>query len=204
MSKLFVTGLCISTAAVALGGWLLATMPMQAAVPNTAPATMDVPANYREWVYLTSGLDMTYTAEAAAALPPNHDGQFDNVFVNPEAYAVFKRRGTWPNQTVFVLENRVAKANVSINNGGRTQAAEVTGLELHVKLKNQWAFYALDAKGKEKLIPATANCYSCHQAHAAVDTTFVQFYPTLLPIAQERQTLSANYLDEQAATAKAK
>ena len=34
------------------------------------------------------------------------------------------------------------------------------------------------------MIPTAADCYSCHAAHAAVDTTFVQFYPTLLPIAQ--------------------
>jgi aspartate oxidase len=32
-----------------------------------------------------------------------------------------------------------------------------------------------------------------------VDTTFVQFYPTLLPIAKEKQTLSASYLKEEAA-----
>ncbi|MGB6744077.1 MAG: cytochrome P460, partial [Terracidiphilus sp.] len=31
---------------------------------------------------------------------------------------------------------------------------------------------------------------------AAVDTTFVQFYPTLLPIAQKKGTLSASFLKE--------
>ena len=40
------------------------------------------------------------------------------------------------------------------------------------------------------------SCYSCHSDHAAVDTTFVQFYPTLLPIAKSKQTLSAAYLKE--------
>jgi hypothetical protein len=33
-----------------------------------------------------------------------------------------------------------------------------------------------------------------------VDTTFVQFYPTLLPIAQKRGTLSDSYLKDEAAT----
>jgi hypothetical protein len=32
-----------------------------------------------------------------------------------------------------------------------------------------------------------------------VDTTFVQFYPTLLPISKARQTLSEAYLKEEAA-----
>jgi hypothetical protein len=48
------------------------------------------------------------------------------------------------------------------------------------------------------MIATTADCYSCHQAHGAVDTTFVQFYPTLLPIAQEKKTLSASYLADEA------
>jgi hypothetical protein len=37
------------------------------------------------------------------------------------------------------------------------------------------------------------DCYSCHEQHGAVDTTFVQFYPTLLPIATQKGTLSAAY-----------
>jgi hypothetical protein len=35
-----------------------------------------------------------------------------------------------------------------------------------------------------------------------VDTTFVQFYPTLLPIAQEKKTLSEAYLKDEAADAR--
>jgi hypothetical protein len=31
-----------------------------------------------------------------------------------------------------------------------------------------------------------------------VDTTFVQFYPTLLPLAREKHTLAAAYLKETA------
>ena len=32
------------------------------------------------------------------------------------------------------------------------------------------------------------------EKHGAVDTTFVQFYPTLMPIAEQKKTLSAAYL----------
>ena len=47
-------------------------------------------------------------------------------------------------------------------------------------------------------LPASqpASCYTCHEQQAAVDTTFVQFYPTLLPIAKSKGTLSAAYLKE--------
>ena len=49
------------------------------------------------------------------------------------------------------------------------------------------------------MIPQSVACYACHTAHAAVDTTFVQFYPTLLPTAQAKSTLSPAYLAEGAA-----
>jgi len=54
------------------------------------------------------------------------------------------------------------------------------------------------------MIPVTAACYSCHAAQGAADTTFVQFYPTLLPIANSKGTLSALYkeLDTRAPAAK--
>jgi acyl carrier protein phosphodiesterase len=45
-------------------------------------------------------------------------------------------------------------------------------------------------------MPQSASCYSCHQDHGAVDTTFVQFYPTLMPVAKEKGTLSPSYLKD--------
>jgi len=82
-------------------------------------------------------------------------------------------------------------------------------LEFHVKdearFPGKWAFFSGDpATGNGRLIPQTADCYTCHAAHAAVDTTFVQFYPTLLPIAQKKGTLSAEFLKDEAATAVSK
>jgi len=38
------------------------------------------------------------------------------------------------------------------------------------------------------------DCYSCHEQHGAVDTTFVQSYPTLLNIAKRKNTLNPAYL----------
>jgi hypothetical protein len=50
----------------------------------------------------------------------------------------------------------------------------------------------------QRVVPISADCYSCHAAHAAVDTTFVRFYPTLLPIARSKGTLSASSQKETA------
>lgn len=152
-----------------------------------------MPTDYREWVYMTSGLDMTY---AAASSPHSGASVFDNVFVNPEAWHIFKQTGTWPDGTTFVLENRMAEQNVSINRGGHTQGHTVDGIELHQKRAGQWAFYVLDKDSTEHLVPIPAGCYTCHEAHAASDTTFVQFYPTAFPIARDKHTLSKTYLDQ--------
>jgi acyl carrier protein phosphodiesterase len=47
------------------------------------------------------------------------------------------------------------------------------------------------------MLPREASCYSCHEQHGAVATTFVQFYPTLLSVAKKKRTLSAEYLKEE-------
>lgn len=161
------------------------------------------PANYREWIYLTTGIDMSYSPKAAM------DGQsmFDNVFVNPAAYRSFLATGTWPDKTVMVLEVRGAESKGSINQRGHYQGTGMMGLEVHVKdearFPGKWAFFEFDSLTKNgTLIPEKAPCYTCHAAHGAVDTTFVQFYPTLLPLAKTKGTLSANYVKEEAAGSK--
>jgi hypothetical protein len=164
----------------------------------TGDAQLKFPEHYREWVYLSSGLDMSYTAKTAGDTNDFHT--FDNVFVNPEAYQSFLKTGTWPDKTMLVLENRKGQQKGSINQAGRFQTA-LLGVEVHVKdeahFPEKWAFFGFGAHDKSSaMIPATAACYSCHAQHAAVDTTFTQFYPTLLPIAKSKGTLSALYLKE--------
>jgi hypothetical protein len=125
---------------------------------------------------------------------------FDNVFVNPAAYKAFLATGTWPDGTVLVLEVRGGTGTGSIVKGGTFQTPSLMGLEAHVKdssrFPGSWAFFGFDGDRPAKMIPQTERCYSCHAAHTAVDTTFVQFYPTLLDIATAKGTLSANYLKE--------
>jgi hypothetical protein len=126
---------------------------------------------------------------------------FDNVFVNPEAWRAFAESGRWPDKAMLVLEARGAESRGSINQKGDFQGAAVMGLEVHVKdqarFAGKWAFFAFSGAGRTaKMIPLTENCYSCHSDHGAVDTTFVQFYPTLMPIAKEKGTVDAAYKKE--------
>lgn len=176
------------------------------AVPNnstapllyTADGRLVFPANYREWIYLTTGMDMDYNPDPSMA---GHS-MFDNVFVNPEAYKVFVATGTWPDKTMLVLEGRMAASKGSINKAGHFQTNDVMARSVHVKdtrFAGGWAFFGFDEGKPSKQIPKEAGCYSCHEQHAAVDTTFVQFYPTLLEIAKKKGTLATAYLKEEAA-----
>ncbi|HET6432670.1 cytochrome P460 family protein [Dyella sp.] len=165
----------------------------------TASGELIQPADYRQWVYLSSGLDMSYNPRAMASPSP----MFDNTFVNPGSYRAFLRTGSWPDKTVIVLEVRGSMGKGSINQRGHYQSGAVQGMEVHVKdaarFQGGWAFFSFDDGGAPaKQIPVSEGCYSCHSAHAAVDTTFVQFYPTLLPIATQHATLSAEYLKDTA------
>ena len=168
------------------------------AADYTAAGELRFPVDYREWVYLTSGFDMSYNP--ATAVARRH--VFDNVFVDPVSYRAFQQTGRWPDGTVLVLEVRAAQDRGSINRTGQFQD-RVTGIEVHVKdgtrFDGQWAFFGFDGQRPAKPISRSADCYACHADHAAVDTTFVQFYPTLMPVARSQGTLSAAYVKETAA-----
>jgi hypothetical protein len=168
-------------------------------VTYTASGQVIRPTNYREWMYLTSGLGMTYgPTQPAAGRPP----LFDNVFVNPQSYKAFMSTGQWPDGTMFILELRRSVANASINNGGFTQT-DVAMLEAAVKDSQRfadtggWKYLELGAPPKapesSAPLPPTASCYACHATHTAVENTFVQFYPTLFEVAREKGTIKPTY-----------
>jgi len=162
----------------------------------TSEGQLKLPENYRQWVYLSTGFDMSYNPGMKMG---GH--MFDNVFVDPASYKKFLENGTWPDKTTLVLETRGAEGKGSINQAGNYQG-ELMGIEVHVKdearFPGKWAFFGFNDSKTGEMFPATAECYKCHAAHAAVDTTFVQFYPTLLPTARGKGTLSAGYVKESA------
>ncbi len=155
----------------------------------TTDGRLRFPRQYREWVFLSSGLGMTYGPLASAG-----DPRFDNVFVNPSAYRAFLDTGRWPDGTILVLEVRAAQSKGSINQAGHFQG-DVVGIETHVKdekrFARKWAFFGFmgQAELSEPAAAADSSCYRCHEPNGAVDTTFVQFYPTLIPTARAKGTM---------------
>src|SRR4051794_20700626 len=96
---------------------LLCAVCAPAQVRYNSSNQMLKPDNYREWIYLSSGVGMSYLPPVAGkevAGKENAAPPFDNVFVNPEAYRSFVKTGAWPDRTVFVLEVRTSVEKNSI------------------------------------------------------------------------------------------
>jgi len=154
--------------------------------PSTLPSydggKLVRPEGYREWVLLSSGLRMSYNPT------PGSPDQFTNVFVPQRAYHEFLSGGKWPDKTMFVLEERASESKGSINKSGHFHT-DLAGLAVEVKDENRfpdkWAYFSFrgDTKSVEAL--PKAQCWQCHNDNAAVEHTFVQFYPTLKPFAEK-------------------
>ena len=91
-------GLCF----VALHFAALEAQPQSdsASVPQYSGQKLIRPENYREWIFLSSGLGMNYNASAGSP------EAFTNVFVPQWSYRQFLASGKWPDKAIFVVEER--------------------------------------------------------------------------------------------------
>lgn len=155
------------------------------------------PTDYRDWEFLSAGLGMNYSPTPGPEL-------FTNAFVQRWAYRQFLESGKWPEQTMFVVDLRAAESKGSINKTGHFQTdlkALVVETKDSVRNPDKWAYYTFVSEDKTAEAQPKGNpCYACHDAHAAVEHTFVQFFPTLKPVAKKFGTY--NEAREQVADAK--
>ena len=150
----------------------------------TADGKLALPANYRDWTFLTSGFGMNYSNGTSS------NPMFTNVFVTPEALHGFKATGKWPDKSMFVVEIYAPASRGSINKSGQYQDA-FRGLDIEVKdasRPHEWSYYNFDP-GDTAAEATGPGCNKCHSEHAAVENTFVQFYPTLLDFAVKKNLI---------------
>jgi len=155
----------------------------------TADGKLVRPEGYRRWVFVSSGLGMSYSQKASDDMQ-----MFTNVFVNPASYDYFLAHGTWPDKTIFVLELYGSTSQGSINKHGNYQTGFM-GLDVEVKdekrFADKWAYYGFNSneKAASPNTPGKNDCWQCHDQNAAVEHSFVQFYPELLKVAREKGTI---------------
>jgi hypothetical protein len=160
------------------------------------------PMDYRRWVYVSSGFGMGYDPAPGSDQYP----AFTNGFVNPSAYEYFLANGKWPDKTIFVLEEYSSTSHGSINQHGSYQQ-HLLGLAVEVKdekrFPDKWAYFSFsaDAKDASAITPGRNACWQCHEQNAAVEHSFVQFYPVLLKVAREKGTIKPSvHLEEKSQT----
>jgi hypothetical protein len=190
MKKTILVGILILTAVLlALRPGTVAASRASADVPQfTADAKLVRPTDYRRWTYISSGFGMSYTQK------PDDLQMFTNVFVVPAAYDYYLANGKWPDKTMFVLEVYGSTSQGSINKHGSYQK-DLMGLDVEVKdegrFADHWAYFNFEGgvKAAPAITPAQNACWKCHEQNAAVEHSFVQFYPELLKIARAKNTI---------------
>jgi hypothetical protein len=156
----------------------------------TKDGELVLPKDYRHWDFLSSSVAMNYPAEEG----PGGHPMFSNIFVQPSAYQYFEKTGTWPDKTVLLMELREvghpAGGDAFLSKDAEFQT-DLMVYEAHVKDSSRggWAFYSIRKDASSgKAFDKSAKCFSCHAGHGAVDTTFVQYYPTLIAAAKKHGT----------------
>lgn len=154
-----------------------------------------IPENWRQWVYMGTPLTPNALNEGKAAFP-----EFHNVYIEPSAFAHWKKTGKFANGTQIVKELVLVrqKDKDDMNKDGSTGEVsgvgyfqgEFQGLELTIKDTRRfakepggWVYYSFGHKAPPyaktaKAFPADA-CNACHETSAADDFVFTQFYPVL-------------------------
>ena len=149
--------------------------------PKYGPdGALQLPADYRTWVFVGSSLGLSYS-EGAPGME-----MFEETLMEPTAYRHFVATGTFREGTMFALILHGVGNAVLPARQGRF-GAEIHGVEMEVKDTSHrpegWAYYAFDGMTGTLQTTARANpktsCYSCHLEHAARDNVFLQFYPLL-------------------------
>ncbi len=153
---------------------------------------VNIPENWREWVFVGSPLTPHALNDGKAPFPEYH-----NVYIEPTAYDHWKKTGTWAEGTqlakelVLIYQNDNDEIGSTSEVSGRGyQQGEFAGLELTVKdskrftdMPGGWAYFSFGHKAQPyektaKAFPAES-CNACHEASAQDDFVFTQFYPVL-------------------------
>lgn len=143
------------------------------------------PTGYREWVYVGTPVTPDELNDGKAAFP-----EFHNVYIDPESWAHWKVSGEFREGTILVKELVAVGSKAAVSGNGYFQG-EFVGLEATIKSAEYfpdepgyWAYYSFSTEDLQTVTETatafpTASCNSCHDAAAADDFVFTQYYPIL-------------------------
>ncbi|MBL4674404.1 MAG: cytochrome P460 family protein [Arenicella sp.] len=141
------------------------------------------PTGYREWIYVGTPLTPNDMNNGHAAFP-----DFHHVYIDPVSWAHYNETGEFREGTTIIKELVDVGSKNAVSGSGYFMG-DFIGLEATIKSKKQfpnepgnWAYFSFGHKyplaKKATAFPAQA-CNSCHEASAADDFVFTQYYPVL-------------------------
>ena len=159
-----------------------------------ADGSVNIPENWRQWVFVGAPLTPNALNDGAAAFQEYH-----NVYIEPSAFAHWQETGTWADGTQFAKELTLLRKGDDCeaatgacfeSSGNGYFQGEFSGLELKVRDAERfagepgnWAYFSFGHKAPPYEQTATAfpteSCNACHDANAADDFVFTQYYPVL-------------------------
>ena len=184
-------GLAMTAATV---GTVVAQSPEINTASFTAEGAVNVPTDFRRWVFVGSPLTPNALNGGSAPFP-----EFHNVYVEPSAFDHWAATGTWAEGTQIAKELVMVRttdttdedtgASSEVSGTGYFQG-EFVGLELTIKDSTRfagepggWAYFSFGHEGEPYAATAPAfptdSCNACHESNAADDFVFTQFYPVL-------------------------
>ena len=182
--SVFITGLLLSWATFA------AEPSSVGAASYNDKGELVLPEGFREWVFVGAPLTPNGLNNGKAGFPEYH-----HVYVNPDAYAVYKRTGRFPDGTVIAKElvllqpGEYPDGSKNAASGRGFFAGDAHGMDVMVKDSrrfgetNDWGFFNFGHHAPPYAETATAaapeSCAACHTANAGKGMVFRSYYPAL-------------------------
>jgi len=151
----------------------------------SADQNLKRPENYRSWVFVGTPLTPNDLNDGKAAFQ-----EFHNVYIDPVSYDHYKRTGNFRDGTIMMKELVDVGSKAAVSGNGYFMG-DMIGLEAAVKSTKHfpnepgnWAYYSFTdhetgvLADYKKPFPAES-CNACHDASAADDFVFTQYYPVL-------------------------
>jgi len=143
------------------------------------------PTGYREWVFIGTPLTPNDMNNGQATFP-----EFHAVYLDPESWDVWKESGEFRDGAIIVKE-LISVGSKAAASGAGYFMGDYIGLEASIKSSEHfpdepgnWAYFSFTTPDHKTLtetnapFPAAA-CNACHDAVAADDFVFTQYYPVL-------------------------
>jgi cytochrome P460 len=148
---------------------------------------------WREWPFVGSLVTPNVLNDGEAGFPEHHI-----IYIDPVSWAHYKKTGQFREGTVLAKELTLIRAPDGANEDGSTDEVsgvgyfmgEYSGFEITIKSKKlypnepgNWAYYTFghqpEPYNRTAMTQPTEACNACHEASAAENFVFTQFYPVL-------------------------